>query len=78
MSTVFTGLDHNGNHWHVTSWRSMDLFVRFTKRNNKRKLMDQVAVWTSARQWSADRWQPYPPQVPPTILQAVEDNLNDH
>lgn len=76
MGVVFTGHDHNGNHWHVTSWSSMDLYVRFVKRNSKRKLLDQVAVWTSAGQWSAARWQPDPPAVPAAILLAVEDTLN--
>jgi hypothetical protein len=77
MSTVFTGLDSNGNHWHVTRWSGFDLYVRFVKRNAKRKLLDQVAVWTSAGQWSADRWQPGQPAVPAEILQAVEGSLND-
>ncbi len=78
MGVVFTGTDHNGNHWHVTSWSDMDRYVRFVKRNSKRKLLDQVALWTSTGKWSADRWQPDPPAVPAAILLAVEDTLNDN
>jgi len=62
MGVVFTGTDHNGNHWHVTSWSDMDRYVRLT----------------STGKWSADRWQPDPPAVPAAILLAVEDTLNDN
>jgi hypothetical protein len=48
--------------------------VRFVKRNQMSKRLDQIARWTPEG-WDQTRWVPKHPQVPNTLLAIVENHM---
>ncbi len=50
--------------------------VRFLRHNGSRKLLDQIARWTS-NGWDPKRWQPKPPTVPQALIESVEQFMRN-
>lgn len=67
--------DERGNWWRIGRFsQEMSHLIRFVKRNQQRRLLDQNAIWiTSQQRFEADGayWCPKPPVVPAFILRKV-------
>ena len=63
-----------GPRWRVEQMAGRPDLVRFVKRNQMSKRLDQVARWTPEG-WDQTRWVPKHPQVPNTLLAIVEKHM---
>ena len=72
---VWQGYDERGNHWEVKRYSdALPNLIQFTKYNDTRKLLDQVADWDGLG-WSGKRWVPRRPVVPEEVRLVVEQLL---
>jgi hypothetical protein len=72
---IWTGYDQNENHWEVKRYSAaLPNLIHFTKHNDIRKLLDQVADW-DGNGWSGRRWVPRRPVVPEEVRLVVEQLL---
>lgn len=79
MKVLYQGPPHPGGGavWTVTQDPTMagnPCLVRFTRRNSKRKLLDQTAEWLPAG-WNPHRWTPRAPMVPQWLIDKIEDRM---
>lgn len=80
MAQLLFASDHDINNspiWRVErqpGQTTNPYLVRFVKSGRNGRLLDQIALWSTAG-WDQSRWMPKPPIVPKWLIAKVEAHM---